>query len=297
MRRVSVMILLAALLLPALGASAQKVEEISGEYTYYGTAHDSPAECLKRAEEGAIIEALRSKYGTIVTQSLVQTDRIKDGRETNDFMMLSSSEVNGQWLGHTAEPKKEVAFDKDGALVATVKVKGRAMRFSTAATQYEAIAMRNGTGRTRFADTRFRAGDTLYSYFCAPIDGYLTAFLADEAGNVFCIFPYTTSPDGAAKMKGGYEYVLFDETRADSGFGQADGMVMTADASTEYNKLFFLYSPQEYTLPPMRNAGTTADGLQLPKMTDYKSFTQWLARLRAADPKLGVKMINLTITN
>ena len=47
----------------------------------------------------------------------------------------------------------------------------------------------------------------------------------------------------------------------------------------------------------MRNAGTTADGLQLPKMTDYKSFTQWLARLRAADPKLGVKMINLTITN
>lgn len=278
-----------------MSAHADKVDEISGEYTYYGRSDESPAQCLSKAEQGAITQALEQKYGTIITQNLVQTDRLKNGHETNDFMMLSSSEVNGQWLGHTQTPEKKVEMDKDGNIVATVRVKGRAMKISGNTLQYDVAVMRNGTDRSRYTSCEFNPGDDLYTYFSSPTDGYLSIFLADESNEVYCMFPYTSLASGQARMKGGYEYVLFDPSRPDSGFGTTGGLAVTGGDQLEYNKIYVVFSTEPYSLPPMKNPGTV-DGYELPPMTEYARFTNWLSKLRATDSRLGVKLINITIS-
>lgn len=274
--------------------SAQKVDEISGEYTYYGSADESPAACLKKAEEGAVLNALEKKYGSIVTQNMTQNDRISGDKETSEFMMLSSSEVNGQWLGYTENPKKKVEMDNQGNVVATVKVKGRAMRLSNNMVDFEAIVLRNGTDKNKFADTKFKEDDSLYIYFTSAEDGYLSIFLIDEDKNAFCMFPYRSAPTGQAKLKRGYEYILFDSNRPDAGFGTAEDLVVTTSRSLEYNKIFILYSPTPYSLLPLVKS-VTSNGYIIPPHTTYEKFTSWLSKLRATDPRLGVKMMNLTI--
>lgn len=68
---------------------------MSGNYTYYGDINDSPAECKRKALEGARIDALSQEFGTIVSQDVLQADRIDSNGESNKFLSLSATEVKG----------------------------------------------------------------------------------------------------------------------------------------------------------------------------------------------------------
>lgn len=268
---------------------AEKTDEVSGEFTYYGNPDESPSQCLAKAEEGAIVDALQKKYGTTVTQSIVTTERTQNNRGGSDFMMLSQSEVNGQWLGHSAPADKHTEMDSNGCIIATVKVKGKACRLNANTLLYDVVAMRNGTDRNKDKSSYFSDGDLLYLYFTAPTDGYLSIFLLDEEGNVFCLFPYPGAPGGQAKMRANYEYVLFDENRGGSTFGDPTPLMMTAQYNLEYNKLYTIFSVEPFSLPPMQG------GVNVIPHLDQKDFTKWLARLRASQQRVGVQTMNLSI--
>lgn len=283
-------IMLTAMLLCLCAAgvlAVGKVETVAGEATYYDDGRHSKVECMRLAAEQARVQALANHFGTIVAQDFIQTDRIKSGRETNDLLALSMTEVKGEWVSDIGEPEYTITFDKDQNMVVTCKVKGKAQAISNEATAFETSALRNGMTKAH-ADTRFNDGDDLFLYFLGSTDGYVTVWLEDEARNVYALLPYPRDSKSEVKVKRYNEYVFFSTAKGKGQFGPEEELTMTADGNTEYNRLYVVFSPNPYSRPPMRADGGLAS---LPSA----DFNKWLLKARHSDPKLGVKTINLEI--
>lgn len=271
-----------------LSVYAQKTVTLTGQTTYYDNGHHSRVECMRLAAEQARIEALAEKFGTIVSQDIVQTDRIKSGRETNDLLALSMTEVKGEWLRDTEDPVYEFSIGPDQNLIVKCTVKGVAKAISNESTSFEIKALRNGV-RDVNSDTKFHDGDDLYIYFLGSEDGYLTVWLEDETRNVYNLLPYPRDTKSEVKVRKYVEYIFFNPQGDKGEFGPAEALTMTAGDEVEYNRLYVVCSPNAYSRPPMRSDG------ELPSLKSDE-FTKWLMKTRRHDPKMGVKSINIEIS-
>lgn len=290
MRRIfKIIALLAVLLTSVSGVFAQDIVTLEGEYTLHGDGRLSPADCKRLALENARVEALRNEFGTIVSQDVMATESDRD--DASRFLALTSSEVKGEWLGDIGEPKYDINLDSNGNLVVKCTVKGRARRLSNEAPEFDAKVLRNGTDPKRFADTNFRDKDDLFVYFSAPVAGYLNIYLADETGTVYCMLPYPRSDVSEIKTKRGYDYIFFDDTRAGGDFGNADGMQMYASDGVEYNKLYVIFSPNNFAQAPTKFGHESG----FPTISQ-EEFDKWLIKSRRNDPKMGVKSMNLIVS-
>lgn len=278
----------AAMVTAATAWGAPKIVTVTGEATYYDNGHHSKVECMRLAAEQARVDALAREFGTIVTQDIVQTDRIRTGRETNDLLAVSMTEVKGEWLGDTREPEYEFSYDKDQNMVVKCTVRGTARAITNEAIAFETSALRNGIHASN-ADTRFRDGDDMYLYFLGSADGYLTVWLEDESRTVYNLLPYPRDPKSEVKVKRYQEYTFFNAALGKGMFGPEEELVLTAPDETEYNRLYVVFSPNPYSRPPM-----SADGA-LPSLPS-DDFSKWLMRMRRNDPKMGVKSINIEIS-
>lgn len=267
---------------------APKTVVLTGEAVYYDNGHKSRAECMRLAAEQARIDALAHEFGTIVSQNLLQTDRIRSGRETNDLLALSMTEVKGEWLGDTEEPKYEISMDANNFMVVKCRVKGKARAISNESANFETHVLRNGTF-AKNSDTRFVDGDDMYLYFLGSVDGYLSVWLEDESRTVYGLLPYPRDPKGEAFVKKYKEYTFFNPKREPGEFGPEEALTMTAQDDVEYNRVFVVFSPNPYSRPPM------SDAAGLPSLPS-DDFTKWLMKARRNDPRLGVKSINLEIS-
>lgn len=270
--------------------AAPPIKTVTGEYTFYGDKSTSPAECKRLALEGARLDALSREFGTIVTQDVLQADRIDSKGETNKFLSLSSTEVKGEWIADEGEPKFEISLDKDDNFVVYCKIKGKAREISNEATDFQALVLRNGN-KANNAASEFYDGDDLYLYFTAPVDGFISVFLSLEDGNVYQMLPYLSDTKGEAKTKKGYDYVFFDNTKAEGTFGTPDQFRIATDGDIEFNKIYVVFSPS-YFAKPVTRPRTQAE--ELPSLSE-DDFSKWLVKTRRNDPKLGVKQMNLKI--
>lgn len=270
-------------------ALALKEVTVTGEYTFYGDGSHSRDECKRLALEGARLEAIRSEFGTVVTQDIVQHDLVSNGSESTYFSALSSTEVKGEWIADTAEPKFTWSVDGDGNLVVKCVVKGRAREISNETTDFQTMALRNGN-EARFADTSFRNGDYLKLLLKTPVNGYAAVFLAGDNHTVYTLLPYLNNRLGEVKIKRGREYLFFDTAKADPSHGTVDEIYLTTDEPCEYNRLYVVFSPSAFSLP----ASTYTDD-NSPQSLGFDEFSRWLARSRKNDPKMGVKIINIEI--
>ncbi|MDE7180232.1 MAG: DUF4384 domain-containing protein [Muribaculaceae bacterium] len=278
-------------LLPALLSSRADIVSVSGESTYYDDGTKSRVECMRLAAEQARIDALARKFGTIVSQDILQTDRIKGNREQNDFLALSSTEVKGEWVADDGEPEYEFSHDSKSNLIVHCKLKGKAKEISNEAASFEASVLRNGTD-VRNADNLFRDGDDMYLHFRSSTDGFLSVFLEDETGNVYLLLPYPRDAKTRVPVRRDHDYVFFsrDCEKADGGDGSlTEEMIMTAPDDEEYNRVFVVFSPEYFSRPVMDTTG----GLPAMKTAD---FNKWLVKARRNDPKMGVKAMNIRIS-
>ena len=175
MSKLRIILCLAAIWCVALAAWAADVKTVRGEYTFYGDASDSPADCRRQALEGARLQALAKEFGTVVSQDVYQRETMTEQGESVYFSSLNATEVKGEWLGDIEEPVYETSVDTDGHIVVKCTVKGRARAISNSASEFDAMILRNGT-ETKFADTHFRNGDDMYLSFRSPADGYLAVW-------------------------------------------------------------------------------------------------------------------------
>lgn len=279
---------LVAAMTAATAWGAPKAVALTGQATYYDNGHHSKVECMKLAAEQARIDALAREFGTIVSQDIVQTDRIRTGRETNDVLAVSMTEVKGEWLGDTEEPRYEFSYDNDSNMVVSCTVKGTARAITNEAVSFETTALRNGIHSAN-ADTRFRDGDDMYLYFLGSTDGYLTVWLEDESRTVYNLLPYPRDPKSEVRVKRYQEYTFFNSRLGKGMFGPEEELILTAPEETEYNRIYVVFSPNPYSRPAMSaEAG-------LPSLPSA-DFSKWLMRMRRNDPKMGVKAINLEIS-
>lgn len=265
-----------------------KVKKVQGQFTYYADKTDSPASAKRKALEGARLNAISSEFGTIVSQDVLQADRMGADGESTKFFSLSASEVKGEWIADDGEPVYETSLDKDDNLVVVCRVKGTAKEITNEAIDFEAMALRNGTTKGN-ASTDYHDGDNLFLYVSTPCDGYLGVYLLDESENVITMFPYSQDPNQEGKLKKGYDYILFDPSKAEGNFGEIDAFGIAAPEDIEFNKLYVVFSPSAFSRPMAR---TGEDGLRRIAEDD---FSKWLVRSRRNDPKMGVKQINLKL--
>ncbi len=284
-------IALIAISLAALAAiAAPPIKSVKGEYTFYGEKNDSPAECKRQALEGARLNALAREFGTIVTQDILQADRVDSKGETNKFLSLSSTEVKGEWIGDDGEPEFEISLDNNDNFIVHCKVKGKAREISNESTEFDAKVLRNGTNPGN-ASSEFYDGDDLFLYFSAPVDGFVSVFLSLEDGNVYQMLPYLDDTQGNAKVKRNHGYVFFDPSSADKSFGTPDQFQIATDGEIEFNKIYVMFSPTYYAKPATR---PRSHNEELPSLSE-NDFSKWLIKTRRNDPKFGLKQMNLKI--
>ena len=73
-----------------------QTRDVWGTYTYYS----DPSQSFKAAKAAAIQHArtqvLAQEFGTLLTQSTLQQEAMKNGEENSYFMQLSEAEVKGK---------------------------------------------------------------------------------------------------------------------------------------------------------------------------------------------------------
>lgn len=269
-----------------LKARETDIKTVSGEATWYDDGTLSRVDCMARALEQAKINALSKEFGTIISQDIIQSDRIVNGREANDFLVLSATEVKGEWISEIGEPRYEFSRDANENLIVTCHVRGTARAISNESVAFNALVLRNGE-QERYADTRFYDGDEMKLLVNAAADGYLSVFLQDEKGRVYGLLPYTRDSKSEVKIKKDRNYVFFKEN--DKEFGPSDALIMTAPDNREYNRLFVLFSPSPFSRPVMQ---TGPEGIPSIKSEE---FSKWLVKVRRNDRQMGVKAINIEI--
>lgn len=266
--------------------SAKDVE-VKGESTFYDDGRHSKLECMRIAAEQARVDALARAFGTTVTQNIIQSDRISKGKEVNDLLALSMTEVRGEWIADIGEPSYNVSLDESGNFVVTCSLKGKAREISNETIAFDTGVLKNSVSRGN-ESTMFNNGDQMYLYFNGASDGYLMVFLEDESKKVYNILPYPMDTKREVKVKANQEYTFFHPESGKGKFGPEEELILTADDYPEYNKIYVVFSPNSYSAPVMKGNGV------LPEIAST-DFTNWLLKSRRADPKMGVKTINLEI--
>lgn len=278
---------IALIAIPSM-AVASDIVTVKGESTYYDDGTHSRVDCMRLALEQARVDALAKKFGTIVSQDILQADRIQGNREHNDFLSLSSTEVRGEWIADEGEPEYKFERDKDENLIVTCIIRGKAKAIDNESAEFLAQVLRNGTD-SRNADINFKDGDAMFLDFQGSEDGYMAVFLEDEQKYVYQLLPYTTDQKSRVPVKKGMRYVFFSPDKGQKG-EVVDELILTASYNTEYNRVYVLFSPDQFSSPVM-----TREPGQLPWMNS-DDFSKWLVRTRKNDPKMGVKAMNLIIS-
>jgi hypothetical protein len=273
-----------------------QVKKVSGTYTYYGDPNMSVKEVRVAAIENARVQALAKEFGTIITQSTLQQEDLKNGNEHSSFMLLNAAEVKGEWLEDLKKPEILREEFVKGMLVVEAQVYGRARAISNDAIEFKTLTLRNGTEK-RFADTNFKEGDDMFLYFQAPADGYVAVYLVDELQNVFCLLPYGGDNDGQQPVEHGKEYVFFSpQHQYDIPKSEIDEVTMTCeDERFEHNQLYVIYSPNTFTKPVDQKGKQINRDLVLPRQLSFKDFSQWMSKCCARDKKMNRKVIHLTV--
>lgn len=272
----------------ATPAVAKDMVTLTSTITYYDDGNHSRKECERLAAEQARIDALAKKFGTVVTQDILQSDRVRGDVETNDFLALSATEVRGEWIGDVMSPIYKYALDSSGNYVIECTVKGNANEITNQDTDFEARILRNSPDKQAM-DNHFRNGDTMYMYFKGSTDGYLAVFLEDEHHEVNQLAPYESAPGNQMKLRKNRDYILFNVDRPEEGvYGNIPPLMLTAKDNAEYNRVYVLYSPDVFSLPPMTFNGSF-------NALNSEDFIKWVSKIRRQDPRMGFKRMNIQI--
>ena len=286
----SITIIAALLAVPAV-LSAQGVRTIRGEATYTATSNVTLDEAKLTVVQRARTQALADVFGTTM-QTQTMTSVINSAeRSSVDMSSLSLSEVKGEWLGDTADPKiSVVSFDLDGFTL-KAEVVGRAREITAAKVDFDAKVLRNGT-TPAFASDRFGNGDQLYVYFKTPVSGYLAIYLLDPAEKeAYCLLPYRQDESGLVKVSNKQEYVFFSPEKAERNIYRiVDEYSLTTDGDVSVNHIFVIFSPTEFS---KARDNANEDSL---RVISSDEFNRWVTRARAQDSKMQVKEFTVQIT-
>ena len=266
-------------------SAAPKVVDVEGSYTYY-IPYNVPRDRAEQiAMERAMIQALASKFGTLVSETTQMDMRSSKSGDNVDFWSSASTLVKGEWIETVGKPEFTPSLDGNDFVV-SCKIKGKAREIEGARASLDIHILANSTAPE--AETvSFKSGDKLFMQFTSPVDGWLTVYLEGADGKVFRMLPFYAQRNPAHRIEADRKYTFFVSTE-----GDAEQYQLTTDADIERNTLYIVFSPNEYVKPVDRSSEEELALRELPTA----DFRRWVTNLRLTDPKLQLVVKPITIS-
>ncbi len=271
---------------------AQKTVKVSAEYVYVAPENVTLEQAKLTALDRAKIQAIADEFGTLVNQSNTTYIENQNGESKINFQSLGGSEVKGEWVETFGEPEYDIAFEQN-MLVVHVKVKGQIKESASLKIPLTVQVLCNGT-TTQHEREEFRNGDDLFLRFQSPVDGFVAIYLIDYSEQtVFCMLPYSQSPDAVQKIERDKAYIFFSVKEAQPETRDiVDEYILTCNGNIERNDIFVVFSPEEFA-----KANVSKTELSQPGILSFNEFNQWLAKTRKQNDKIQLYSKSLTIKN
>lgn len=232
-----------------------------------------------------MIQALASKFGTLVSETTQMDMHSSKSGDNVDFWSSASTLVKGEWIETVGKPEFTPSLDGNDFVV-SCKIKGKAREIEGARASLDIHILANSTAPE--AETvSFKNGDKLFMQFTSPVDGWLTVYLEGADGKVFRMLPFYAQRNPAHRIEADRKYTFFVSTE-----GDAEQYQLTTDADIERNTLYIVFSPNEYVKPVDRSS---EEELALRELTTA-DFRRWVTNLRLTDPKLQLVVKPITIS-
>lgn len=277
-------------LFPTCGL-CQKVETVSGEYTYNAPGNVSLNEAKHIALERAKQKLIADKFGTDIV-SEHSTQIINNNKESRtDIIVVDESHVKGEWIETIGEPKYEIMAGDD-MIVIKVTVKGKIRKINRAKIDLETMVLKNGTEKNSASkDKDFKNGDDMFLWFQTPVGGYVAVYLVDNDHNAFCLLPYRTQKTGYVEVEADKEYVFFSSPKStDELRPYVDEYKLTCSRAQELNRLYVIFSPNQF-YKAKDNQMTN----ELPRELPEEDFLKWLSSSRIKDKQMQCEEIKINI--
>lgn len=268
---------------------AQKTKKVEGSYIYRAPETVSVEQAKRIALERAQTEILATTYGTRISQQNSTRVSNNNGESKIDFLNISSSDVQGEWIETIGEPTFSVNYS-DEMLIVECAVKGVVREIVGSSIDIDTKVLRNGAS-DKFESSEFKSGDDLFLSFQSPVDGYLAVYLIDNDNKAFCLLPYRNQTNGIYKVKGNRHYTFFSQPLAsEDEKSVVDEYIMTCDKSYEANQIYVVFSPNTFV-----KANDYGENNLLPRELDGNDFQKWLAKVRRKDNQVTLVSKQITI--
>lgn len=270
---------------------AQRTEKVEKTILFHAHPHQTIEQAKLMAIEEAKAMAIDSVFGTNLNSQISNIVHLGEGKDVNEFVQLSNSNIRGRWIKDIEEPRFGKIWLEDNMLNIYVTVKGRVREITHAPIRCDVKVLCNGTTADSERDD-FKKDNRIYLSFTSPVDGYLVVYLIDEEQNAYRVLPYSEQQVGAYKIKGGTEYIFFSETKApeeDKPF--VTEYQMTTDKEIETDLLYVVFSPNKFTKP----IDKFVDEVHTQQLS-MTNFLKWLSDcMNHDDDMIGEIPIMLTI--
>ena len=283
------------IMLITLPVFSQKIKTVEGEYLYHASENVTIEQAKRTAVERAKIQALADEFGTIVSQSSTTSIANINGESSTSVLVLSGSDVKGEWIEDLGEPKVQVNYEGD-MLVVTAKVKGKAREILSAGVDFTSKILRNGK-EDKFESDDFKNGDDLYLAFQTPAKGYLAVYLVDAENMAYCLLPYRNQTDGIYPVNANRRYLFFcPEEAPEQERSLVDEYALTCERQMEYNYIYVIFSRNQFTKANDAASNKQIDGYAgAPRELSYEDFQKWLGKCMKHDAEMNMKKIPITI--
>lgn len=283
------------LLIFAIGhCFAQKVKNVSGEAVYVQNESDTYKGAINKAIERARTIALEEEFGTYIQQR--NQTKTKNGK--TDFVSSGLSEVKGIWLGDTKAPEVTKSDDPNtGMPVFRAKVWGRAREIVGAGFDVTARLLRNHTDEMS-EDADFVNGDKLYLSFRTPVSGYLAVYSLGEDDMAYRMLPYDKTSISSYPVEADRDYIFFSKEHknpVELTTKEITRVKMTTKKPIEYNRIYIIFSTNEFIRPSDNDRVSEADITKL-RSLPYDDFQKWLLANRDRDAKMILIPKDVTIS-
>ena len=271
-------------------AQTPREEIVSAEYTYSVRDNENITfgEAKRKCIELAQAEAIRNKYGEIITSDFIDSRVNKDGESSDSYYWENTvARAKGVWLGNSEGfPKFDVAYS-DGFIVFTAKVQGLAREIIQSTIDLKWSIMKDGINDRVTAET-FDSGERFYVNFRSPADGYVAVYMLEEGDVTSCLLPYSKDTDGRFPVKAGRDYVFFDKNTDSS----APRYVLKTKREQESHQLIIIYSPNSFV-----KCNDVITEKNRPRSLNTSEFQKWLLGCQRMDNDMVVNKKWIKIEN
>ncbi|MBR1547068.1 MAG: DUF4384 domain-containing protein [Prevotella sp.] len=261
-------------------AFAQRVENVSGEYTYVIHENDDITlrEAKRKCLELAKASAIKEKFGELITSDVIDSNVETNGESTSSYFWENTvAMAKGEWLGDTEQPIFDVSY-KDGQLIFTTKVKGMAREIIQSKADLKWEILKDGNEK-KIVTQSFDSGERIYVSFRSPSNGYVAVYLIVGDDETSCLLPYPQDADGRFPVKAGRDYLFFDKQKDPQAFQYR----LKTKHRQEDNQLVIIYSPNPFT-----KCNDITGDKNHPNSLSTHDFQKWLLKCQREDRDMVV---------